>query len=83
MNNDLGFEFSMLSKKQLLKLCIHYSLKMHGSIPNNYNTEEELLKLVEDNLKVNDDGSIARKDNAESEKEVKLMGGSKIRMIII
>jgi len=83
MDNELEFKFDMLSKKQLLKLCSYYSLKIQGAMPNYFTSDEDLLKLVNDNLKVLDDGSIAKKDDKETDVEIKLLGGSKIRMIII
>lgn len=77
------FNFNMLSRKQLLKLCSYYSLKIQGAMPNQYTTDEELYQLVSDNLVVLDDGTIARKDDKTITSEIKLLGGSKIRMIII
>ena len=85
MDKELEFNFDMLSRKQLMKLCSFYSLKIQGAMPNKYTTDEELLKLVKDSLKVLDDGSIAKKDDKtdDAEVQVKLLGGSRIRMIII
>ena len=77
------FNFNMLSRKQLFKLCSYYSIKAQGAMPNGYTTDEELQKLVSDNLIILDDGSIAKKDNKTIESEIKLIGGSRIRMIII
>lgn len=79
----LDFKFNMLSKRQLIKLAIAYGIKIQGALPNDYNSNEELLELIENNLKILDDGSIVKKDEKPSEKEVKLSGGSKVRMIII
>jgi hypothetical protein len=83
MDKDLEFNFNMLSRRQLQKLCNYYSLKISGSLPNKYTTDDELLHLVEENLQVLDDGTIARKEDKEDIVEVKLLGGSRIRMIII
>jgi hypothetical protein len=83
MDKDLEFNFNMLSRRQLQKLCNYYSLKISGALPNKYTTDEELLQLVEENLQVLDDGTIARKEDKEDIIEVKLLGGSRIRMIII
>ena len=85
MDKELEFNFDMLSRKQLLKLCSFYSLKIQGAMPNQYTSLEDLLKLVKDNLKVTDDGTIAKTDEKTDTKEfeVKLLGGSRIRMIII
>jgi len=81
MNDD--FDFNMLSRKQLLKLCSYYNLKIQGSMPNYSTSDDDLQELVRDNLKVLEDGTIAKKDNKAIDSEVKLLGGSKIRMIII
>ena len=85
MDKDLEFKFEMLSRKQLQKLANYYSLTIYGSLPNKFTSDEELLKLINDNLKVLDDGTIAKKneDNKEDKVEIKLLGGSRIRMIII
>ena len=86
MEKELEFNFDMLSKRQLLKLCNYYSLKINGALPNNFTSDEELLTLVKDNLEVKEDGMIIKKgddDNAIQPNEIKLYGGSKIRMIII
>jgi len=81
---DQDFKFSMLTKRQLLKLCLSYNLKIQGSTPNDINTKEELLELVEDNLKVLDDGGIVKKDESRSFNEVKISGGSaNVRITII
>jgi hypothetical protein len=77
------FKFKDLSKKQLLKLASEYNVKVNGSLPNNTTSEEELIELIENQLQVLEDGSIVRKDNKPSHKEVKLQGGAKIRLIII
>jgi len=86
MDKELEFNFDMLSKRQLLKLCNYYSLKINGALPNNFTSDEELLNLVKDNLIIEEDGMIVKKDEENNKKqpnEIKLYGGSKIRMIII
>jgi hypothetical protein len=82
---DKDFSFDMLSRKQLLKLCSYYSLKLQGAMPNSYTSDEDLHKLVNNNLKVLEDGTIEKKEDNDIpvEKEIKLLGGAKIRMIII
>jgi hypothetical protein len=83
---NLEFKFEMLSKRQLLKLASAYSVKIQGSMPNNHTSEEELLSAVKKQLKILDDGSILRHDEKDSlnyDREVKLTGGAKVRMIII
>ena len=82
-DKELEFNFDMLSKKQLLKLCSAYNVKIQGTMPNDSMSYEELLELVKEHLVVLDDGSIVRKDDKKNHHEVKLQGGSKIRMIII
>ena len=78
------FKFSDLTKRQLLKLCLSYNLKIEGSVPNDSNTIEELLELVETHLKVLDDGAIVRKDKGKSHNEVKISGGNaNVRITII
>lgn len=79
----LDFKFNLLTKRQLLKLASAYSIKIQGAMPNDHTSFEELLEVIENNLKILDDGSIVKKDEKPNEKEVRLSGGSKIRMIII
>ena len=62
---------------------MYVNVKVNGSLPNNTTSEEELIELIENQLEVLEDGSIVRKDNKPSHKEVKLQGGAKIRLIII
>jgi hypothetical protein len=54
-------------------------------MPNSYTSDEDLYKLVNNNLKVLEDGTIEKKEDNDIpvEKEIKLLGGAKIRMIII
>lgn len=81
---DEDFKFKDLTKRQLLKLCLSYSLKIEGSVPNHSNTYEELLELVENNLKVLKDGAIVKNDGSKSHNEVKVSGGSaNVRITII
>jgi hypothetical protein len=81
---DKDFSFDMLSRKQLLKLCSYYSLKIQGAMPNNHTSDGELHELVNNNLTVLEDGTIEKKDDdAPVEKEIKVIGGARIRMIII
>lgn len=81
---DQDFKFSMLTKRQLLKLASSYNLKIQGAMPNNTTTIEELLELVEKNLKVLEDGAIVKKDESKSFNEVKVSGsGVGVRITII
>jgi hypothetical protein len=82
-NDELEFKFSMLSKKQLIKLCGAYNVKINGSIPNNNDSLEDILYAVELQLKVLDDGSIMRKDDKNIHNDAKFHGGNKVRLIII
>jgi hypothetical protein len=83
MSEFEDFKFSMLSKRQLLKLCSAYDVKIQGALPNDKDSLEDILELVENTLQILDDGSIVRRDEKITPKEVKLSGGSKVRMIII
>jgi len=83
MEKELDFKFNMLSKRQLLKLASAYNVKIQGAMPNDKTSYEELLELIEKSLSILEDGSIIRNDEKQSYKEVKLSGGSKVRMIII
>ena len=40
MDKELEFNFDMLSRKQLLKLCSYYILKIQGGMPNKHTSEE-------------------------------------------
>jgi len=83
MDKELEFKFNMLSKKQLLKLASAYSVKIQGSMPNSKTSDEDLLEAIESQLIVLPDGSIERKDKKESYNEVKITGGSRVRIIIL
>lgn len=83
MDKELEFKFNMLSKKQLLKLASAYSVKIQGAMPNSKTSDEDLLEAIESQLIVLEDGSIERKDKKESHNEVKITGGSRVRIIIL
>lgn len=83
MNKDLDFKFSMLTQRQLLKLCSAYNVYIQGAMPNYKTDYDELLKIVEDQLEVLDDGTIQRKDEKKTNKDASFLLGSGIRVIII
>jgi hypothetical protein len=83
MDKELEFKFNMLSKKQLLKLASAYSVKIQGAMPNSKTSDEDLLNAIESQLTVLPDGSIERIDKKESYNEVKITGGSRVRIIIL
>jgi hypothetical protein len=81
--NPLDFKFSMLTIRQLIKLCSEYKVFIQGAMPN-YNTPyADILEVVEKELEVLDDGTIQRKDSKSSHKEASFLSGSGIRVIII
>ena len=82
---DHGFDFGLLSRKQLLKLCSYFSLKIQGAMPNIHTTDDELLALVCLNLRILNDGTVEPYENVPNiEPEIRiLLGIKKIRMIII
>jgi len=80
---DEFFKFNMLSRKQLLKIASAYTVKIQGSMPNNKTSDAELLEAIESQLVVLPDGSIERQDKKEPYNEVKITGGSRVRIIIL
>jgi hypothetical protein len=80
---ELEFSFSMLTKRQLVKLAAAYNVKVNGALFNTSDPLEDILKAVNEELTVLEDGSIVRKDSKEAHKEIKLEGGAKVRMIIL
>lgn len=84
MEKEFAFTFDELSKRQLLKLASAYSIKQQGAMPNDKSSIEELRELIKKNLKIEDDGTITKiSEKTENDKEVKLSGGARVRMIII
>lgn len=84
MEKEFAFTFDELSKRQLLKLASAYSIKIQGAMPNDKMDLDELRKLIRENLKIEDDGTIIKiTDKDNNDKEVKLAGGARVRMIII
>jgi hypothetical protein len=84
MEKEFAFTFDELSKRQLLKLASAYNIKMQGAMPNDKVELEELKELIKKNLKIEDDGSIIKTSTkTDDDKEVKLSGGARVRMIII
>jgi len=84
MDKEFAFTFDELSKRQLLKLASAYSIKQQGAMPNDKMDIEELRDLIKKNLKIEDDGTITKlSDKTANDKEVKLSGGARVRMIII
>jgi len=84
MEKEFAFTFDELSKRQLLKLASAYSIKQQGAMPNDKSDLEELRELIKKNLKIEDDGTITKiSEKTETDKEVKLTGGARVRMIII
>jgi hypothetical protein len=84
MEKEYAFTFDELSKRQLLKLASAYTIKHQGAMPNDKMDIEELRELIKKSLKIEPDGTIIKtseKDN--NDKEVKLTGGARVRMIII
>jgi hypothetical protein len=84
MEKEFAFTFDELSKRQLIKLASAYSIKLQGAMPNDKSSIEELRELIKKNLKIEDDGTITKiSEKTENDKEVKLSGGARVRMIII
>jgi len=84
MDKEFAFTFDELSKRQLLKLASAYNVKQQGAMPNDKTSLEELRELIKKNLKIEDDGTIVKiSEKVDSDKEVKLAGGARVRMIII
>jgi hypothetical protein len=84
MDKEFAFTFDELSQRQLLKLASAYSIKQQGAMPNDKMDIEELRDLIKKNLKIEDDGTITKlSDKTTNDKEVKLSGGARVRMIII
>jgi hypothetical protein len=84
MEKEFAFTFDELSKRQLIKLASAYSIKQQGAMPNDKSSIEELRELIKKNLKIEDDGTITKiSEKTENDKEVKLSGGARVRMIII
>ena len=53
-------------------------------MPNDKMDIEELRELIKKNLKIEEDGTIIKtSEKNENDKEVKLSGGARVRMIII
>jgi len=78
------FDFRLLSRKQLLKLCSYFSLKLQGAMPNKFTSDDELLGLVCLNLRILNDGTVEPNNNIQnSEYEIRILKGDIIRMIII
>jgi hypothetical protein len=81
---QFAFTFDELSKRQLLKLASAYTIKHQGAMPNDKMDIEELRELIKKNLKIEEDGTIIKtSEKNENDKEVKLSGGARVRMIII
>lgn len=84
MDKEFAFTFDELSKRQLLKLALAYNIKQQGAMPNDKMDLEELRELVKKNLRIEDDGTIIKtSEKTDTDKEVKLAGGARVRMIII
>jgi hypothetical protein len=80
---ELDLKFNELSRKQLMKLCSYYSLKIQGSMPNQFTSDEDLLNLVSDNLNISEDGTILKKGE-KIDAEIRISKGqNRLRMIII
>ena len=81
---QFAFTFDELSKRQLIKLASAYNVKYQGAMPNDKMDIEELRDLIKKNLKIENDGTIIKiSDKNHNDKEVKLTGGARVRMIII
>jgi hypothetical protein len=84
MEREYAFTFDELSKRQLLKLASAYTIKQQGAMPNDKMDIEELRELIKKNLKIEPDGTIVKTSEEDNnDKEVKLTGGARVRMIII
>jgi hypothetical protein len=84
MEKEFAFTFDELSKRQLLKLASAYNIKKQGAMPNDKMDLDELRDLIKENLKIEDDGTIIKiTDKDNTDKEVRLAGGARVRMIII